>query len=176
MGWSIVTDHEADAIKSLAERDDRTIAIIAATIVEARLKMVLENAFHRNENIESQFFKSTGPLGMFSNKIDLALLLGLITQEAWRDLKTMKDIRNKFAHNLDVRDFTTQQIRNWCENFKLIEKHFREFEPETTEHVNLVMYVDNLSERLAEPKWRYLLTAMLFSTALLFPLGKNPYL
>ena len=108
MGWSAVTDHESDAIQSLAQSDDRTIAIIAATIVEARLRAVLENSFLRDENIEDQFFKSTGPLGMFSNKIDLAFLLGLLTKEAHRDLKTMKDIRNKFAHNLEVKDFQSQ--------------------------------------------------------------------
>ena len=45
---------------------------------------------------------------MFSNKIDLAFLLGLLTKEAHRDLKTMKDIRNKFAHNLEVKDFQSQ--------------------------------------------------------------------
>lgn len=178
MSWSAVTDHESGAIQSLAQSDDRTIAIIAATIVEARLRMVLENSFQRDDKIEEQFFNSTGPLGMFSNKIDLALLLGLVSKEAWRDLKTMKDIRNKFAHKLEVKDFQSQQIGDWCKNFTLIEKHFEDFGTETKNPhgLDLIMHAENLSDLLQQARWRYLLTAQLFSTALLFPKGNRVHI
>jgi DNA-binding MltR family transcriptional regulator len=76
---------------------DRTAAIIAATVVEARLSSALEKRFQRDEKIQSEFFRSSGPLGSFSAKIDLAYLMGSLTKDAWHDLDLMKNIRNKFA-------------------------------------------------------------------------------
>jgi hypothetical protein len=112
MAWTL-EDHEVEAIKGLAKSDDRTAAIIGATVVEARLRSALEKRFQRDEKIEKEFFRSSGAMGSFSAKIDLAFLMGSLTKDAWHDLDLMKDIRNKFAHRIDVLDLKTQQIRDW---------------------------------------------------------------
>jgi hypothetical protein len=179
MGWTANSDHESKAIQSLATSDDRTVAIIAATIVEVRLREALERAIVRDEAIEKEIFRTTGPLGMFSPKISLAFLMGLISKPAWKNLDIMKNIRNRFAHYIDITDFESQPIREWCGNLVLIERHFQDLSApkDYNPHgVDLIMYVENLDDKLKQPRWRYLMTAMLFSTALIFPKGRNPHI
>ena len=179
MGWTANSDHESKAIQNLSTSDDRTVAIIAATIVEARLREVIERALVRDEAVEKEMFRTTGPLGMFAPKINLALLLGLISKQAWKDLNTMKNIRNRFAHYIDITDFQSQQIKDWCKNLDLIERHFQPFNAEKGNDprgVDLIMHAENLDEKLQDPRWRYLMTAMLFSTALVFPRGRNAHI
>jgi hypothetical protein len=176
MGWTANSDHEAKAIEGLSTSDDRTVAIIAATIVEARLREAIERVLVRDEPVEKEMFRTTGPLGMFASKINLALLMGLISKQAWKNLDTMKNIRNRFAHYIDITDFQSQQIRDWCKNLDLIERHFQHFDAGkgyNPHGVDFIMYAENLDEKLRDPRWRYLMTAMLFSTALVFPKGRR---
>jgi hypothetical protein len=116
----------------------------------------------------TKMFRSSGALGTFSSKIGLAYLMGMITEEAFRDLENMKDIRNKFAHHLDVGSFTVQAIANRCLNFKMVDRY-------VIDPVNGVpgdssalfgLAVNGARARLKEPKDRYLLTGQIFDIGL----------
>lgn len=168
MGWTL-RDDEVDSIKELYAGSDRGAAIIAATVVEVRLTDAIKERFVRDVGIENGMFRSSGPLGSFSAKIKLSRLLGICSEEAYRDLENMKNIRNRFAHYLDVQDFEAQRIRDLCKNFRMIDKCV--WEAQTGElpnpfGMNSIMGIEGRDEKFKSAKWRYLITAMLFSGSL----------
>ena len=110
MSWISLSTEESEAIRDLHQSSDRAVAIIAATLVEARLKTALFEKFQRHEKLEKEMFRSTGPLGSFSAKIDMAFMMKIISLGAHRDLENMKNIRNRFAHYIDIKDFESQRF------------------------------------------------------------------
>jgi DNA-binding MltR family transcriptional regulator len=175
MAWINLRGIEGEAVRDLMTASDRATAIMGATLVEARLKAALEQNFQRNDEIEGEMFRSSGPLGSFAAKIHMVCLLGLISPDAHRDLSIMKAIRNKFAHDIEIRDFTSVSISDRCKNFALIDRHFEDSDKSKAsfkrkeEGIDIKMGIDGLDEKLADPRWRYLMTAMLFTAALSFP-------
>jgi DNA-binding MltR family transcriptional regulator len=177
MGWSASTDHEAKAIARFASGDDHTAAIIAGTIVEARLRQALEKVMVRDAEIEREMFHPSGPIGDFAAKIRLAFLLGLISKEGLQNLNLIKDVRNRFAHWVEVESFKSSNVKSLTDRFSILERHFEEtITPEfkNIHGVDLIMNMEGLAEKLTDSRWRFLMAAMFFSTALLFPRGNKP--
>ena len=97
-GWFVETIEEQQAIEEMEATSDRAAAIVIASLVESRLTSALQTAMADAPSIKNDFFRSSGALGSFAAKIDLALLTGLLTEDAHKDLNTMRCIRNVFAH------------------------------------------------------------------------------
>jgi DNA-binding MltR family transcriptional regulator len=124
MFWHwISTGHSAaekealmDAFSDIDQSVDRAAAIVAAAFLEDHLAIALKTRFHQDEKILNETFRSSGPLGSFSAKINLAFLIGLCSQEACKELHTIKDIRNEFAHKGLTRDFNSQRVRDLANN------------------------------------------------------------
>ena len=114
--------------------------------------------------IKNDFFRSSGPLGSFAAKIDLALLTGLLTEDAHSDLNTMRRIRNVFAHELKPTQFdTNDQIWQLAQNFILIEKMMCPMEAEQTPHgFAFAMKVADYDLLKSLPRGRYMLSGRLF--------------
>ena len=126
MGWSASTDHEAKAIMRLASSDDHTVAIIAGTIVEARLRQAIEKVIVRDAEIEKEMFRPSGPLGDFAAKIRLAFLLGIISKEGYDNLDILKTVRNRFAHWVEVENFKSSNVKSLTDRLSIFERHFEE--------------------------------------------------
>ena len=58
-------------------------------------------------------------MASFSVKIDLGLLLGIYEPQVHRYLRTVKDIRNAFAHKSEPINFETQKIAGLCGNIDI---------------------------------------------------------
>jgi hypothetical protein len=69
-----------------------------------------------HNDAEKELFRSSGPLGSFSSRISLALLMGVVSERAYREMMIIKDVRNKFAHALDVVGFEDQWVKDKCAN------------------------------------------------------------
>ena len=52
------------------------------------------------EEIRQQLFRPMA-LGRFSTKIDLAYMMSILSDDAYKDLTNIKNIRNDFAHQLE---------------------------------------------------------------------------
>lgn len=172
MGWSLFNDDETEAVRELFKSSDRAAAIMAATIVENRLTAAIKHRFNPHVAVQKEMFRSSGPLGSFSAKIKLAYLMGICSERAFKDLEVMKDIRNRFAHHIDIKDFNSQRIADWCKNFQLID--ISVFPTGTKDPVinhkpGDWFTIDGHEEKMKDPKWRYLITAMLFSGSLATP-------
>ena len=131
--------------------------------------------FVRDEEIEAKgpSFTKSGPLGSWSAKNKLAFVTGLVSQDAFHDLETMTKIGIASHILFRGRDFGSDQIADWCSNLRLIEKHFQ---TATTGVAIPNMNIEDRAARLRSPRWRYLMTAMLFTTGLLFRQTTQPRL
>jgi DNA-binding MltR family transcriptional regulator len=123
--WIGKADTEAEqlalleAFRDIDEGDDRAIAIAAAAFLEDHLAIALKARFHQDEKILNDMFRSSGPLGSFAAKINMAFLIGLCSKETCKEMHTIKDIRNEFAHKGLTRDFNSQRVRDLANNLTI---------------------------------------------------------
>jgi hypothetical protein len=135
--WHFTTSHHSadekqvlcDAFADIDRSEDRAAAIVAAAFLEDHLAIALKTRLHQDEKILNDIFRSSGPLGSFSAKIDLAFLIGLCSREAHKELHTIKDIRNEFAHRGLTRDFNSQRVRDLANNLTFGKKFKMTFTP-----------------------------------------------
>jgi hypothetical protein len=163
-GWFVETIDEQRAIEEMEAASDRAAAIVIASLVESRLTTALQSSMVDIPSIRADFFRSNGPLGSFAAKIDLALLTGLLTEEAQKDLHNMRRIRNVFAHELAPINFDTNaQVAQLCQNFILLEKMICSMETEDApQGFTFTMKVSDYELLKSLPRGRYMLTGRLF--------------
>lgn len=96
------TQPQAPDLDSFSERfrkeSDRACAVLGAALVDARLESLF---WRRLGSDHKELLASARPLGSFSSRIRLARALGWITEQIRRDLDTIREIRNDFAHSFD---------------------------------------------------------------------------
>lgn len=128
MGWLTLSELDGrvfyDEIKS---GSPRATAVVAGAFVEDHLTRVIkwrlvQEPVNKNKNVAEDMFRPGGPVGDFSNKIDMAYLMGCISKEAWKELETIRRIRNDFAHKMKIFDFDITSIADRCANLKLWEE------------------------------------------------------
>jgi hypothetical protein len=87
------------AMKTEDATDLRAAVITGTALLEVGLERLLKARMRRlNSDDESAIFGSNGSLGSFSSKIRLAHAFGIIGPVTRRDLASLNDIRNVFAH------------------------------------------------------------------------------
>jgi hypothetical protein len=100
---------------------DRGSAMLAGSFAEHTLGIYLKFRIKKNK-LEKLLFDSNGPLSNFSQKISIAYAFDLIKDDQYRDLETIRKIRNEFAHNPFHSTFKDNKIRILCENFSMYEE------------------------------------------------------
>jgi hypothetical protein len=75
------------------------------------------------ERLKKRVPHKVNPKMTFNAKISLAYKVGSIDKELRDDLHRMRNIRNRFAHNKLVYDFTDPVAQNECHHFTLIEHY-----------------------------------------------------
>ncbi len=94
----------------------------------------------------------------------------------------MKDIRNAFAHTLEVSDFSSQKIESWTANLKLCERYATDMKAPRKPKDPKVDYskiphreweswifVHDLKEVLQNPRDRFLISIQMFNWAFSIP-------
>jgi hypothetical protein len=100
-----------DAIERL---EDRAAAILAAAFLEDRLTSAIKARLAADTKAQNKFFKYPGPVSTFAAKIDLAYLMNILDAGTRTGLHAIRDIRNKFAHELDDITFETPDVERLC--------------------------------------------------------------
>lgn len=98
---------------SLNDETDRGCALMAASFIEHRLGELLETYLVKDEAVTA-LLSSTGPLGSFSARIDMAYAVALISKAMRRDLHLLRKIRNDFAHTPKELSFKTRTVADRC--------------------------------------------------------------
>lgn len=163
------------------ERDsDRSVGIVAASIIEQRLTEAFSVFLVDHKTLQGKAFDYRGPLGTFSSKIDMAFLCGLVTKEGHTNLAKVQAIRNKFAHKLEIDSFEHDEIRPKCFALTLLDKMLSELPPEEVAEIHRVadeyrlpklerrpgVRMTGATDILINPRKRYIAWAEMFSSDL----------
>ena len=113
-------------IEEMNGESDRAVAIVGAAWVEEALSDAIQSVLQSHSESWKRLFNGNGPLAIFSARIDLARLLGIVTDAIRSDLHIIRDIRNEFAHQIAHKtehvklSFETDHIRNKCLALKCV--------------------------------------------------------
>ena len=86
--------------EEFSAESDRAIVVLTAAKLDYLLLCVLQKHLVPDTATNDEFFENQGPGSTFSNKIALALRLGLISQDVTQRLTLIRRIRNDFAHEI----------------------------------------------------------------------------
>jgi hypothetical protein len=110
-----------DFQKNYEGESDRSVAILASSFIEEALGKNIRLKLVDAPEV-SRLFEGYAPLATFAAKIDMSLALGLIPTHTHEDLRTIKRLRNIFAHKPDAVNFETSQIKDICERFHSVKR------------------------------------------------------
>jgi DNA-binding MltR family transcriptional regulator len=106
------------------KRNDRAFAITCASMIEERLRWLIETKFISDLSISKRkwIFRGAGPLATFVGKVEVAFALGLIQDHLRRELLLIGRIRNKFAHSFRKVRFSNLEIAKLCDRLREFDK------------------------------------------------------
>jgi hypothetical protein len=90
----------------------RAAAVVGGAFVEEHLTHVLQSRMVRDEKVIEKRFAAGRAFGDFGAKIDLGYLIGVYSKQAYKELTTIRRIRNDFAHQLEVNSFDRDDMRD----------------------------------------------------------------
>jgi len=134
MAWKIerwlaeVFPGESEIYSEYQSLPPRELAIVCAAVLDVALAELLSlRLANHNKEIE-EFLGINGdgraPVGSFGSRIQLGLLVGILTIEDAAILRTIKELRNLFAHRVRVNFLsppvlkTTIKLHSLCVNRK----------------------------------------------------------
>jgi hypothetical protein len=122
-------DELRSAVRGLTPTQHAGVAIVGAALVEEQVhRALLTKMRPLSGQMHKRLFDGYGPLSSFSGKIDVAYALHIITKATYRDLTTIRRIRNKFAHPMSPdTHFDSPEIR-------ALFKQFNTFDDATTDY------------------------------------------
>ena len=113
-----------DYLTELADESDRGAAILAAANFDYLLGDIIEARFctlsgGMSSDLRKQLFEDFGLFYTFAAKINIACALGLYDADIRKGLRTIKKIRNKFAHESGPIAFDGPEISSLCEKLDI---------------------------------------------------------
>jgi len=118
----------------LLGESQRACAIVGAAILDSQLEDLLRSYLVDDGEELNNLLQSShdlAPLRDFGSRITAAYLLGAIDKIAMRDLRVIKEIRNRFGHRPTGLDFNDEQIRKKVESLRVPQLMTTAFERET---------------------------------------------
>ena len=129
-----VTDEEAEALMdAFFKGHPYAAAILGQCMVEYELDKLLRRKLKKvDDGMWKKMTESDGPLGTFSRKTTAAAALGLITEITASKLKTIRVVRNQFAHS--------QRLLRFSDPLILAELHATRFMKSESYMANLLAF------------------------------------
>lgn len=100
----------------------RGTVIVAAAFLDDLLRSLLEAAMVNKGKISKSLLGRDRPLSSFSARIQTAFAFGFLTESEYKDLETVRGIRNEFAHATKVASFSDQQVTQKCNSFAILQR------------------------------------------------------
>jgi DNA-binding MltR family transcriptional regulator len=121
-GLDTLSQEYRDLVETLDTRSDRDFALTFCAYLEdtlhALFRKVLLDQGNPNGDFINNLMRNYGPLSSFNARIDVAYALGWIGRNMWKDLKTIKAVRNLFAHQYKISTFDHPDIQSECTKLK----------------------------------------------------------
>jgi len=142
---------------------DMPAVLIATSYLDECLAALLHQFMVSGSTTESLLSPVTGALGSFSARADLAYSLGLINTFAFKDLKTIGNIRNAFAHSHLSVSFSSPQVQDLTAALGYLAVLDEEM------NMNNASVGDSvpMSKTAASPRDRFVMTVVMLSSQLL---------
>ena len=111
MVWALLNQAQNVALNELIEgqKSDRIVAIVGGAMLDDSLRHAIEQRLRFAKDMNEKLFKVGGPLGNTAPKIDLGYQLYMFEKPMRNTMYGMTEIRNLFAHRLDMRDHFRHQ-------------------------------------------------------------------
>lgn len=101
-------------------KSDRAMVVTSASILDTQLEMLLRKFMIKDNKIEERLFNNAGALATFSAKNSMCYYLGLISKYEFENIEIIRKIRNRFAHEIEIKKMNDDQsIIDFCNNFTL---------------------------------------------------------
>jgi hypothetical protein len=171
--WPFDNDHEAAAVMGLRDESDRAAAIIAATILESRLEQKIKGRLRagsesrQSKAILEELFRAGGAIGSFHIKVQVGFMMRIYGIRTYKELQCIKDIRNRFAHHIDVRDFNSHSIKSKASNLTIVDEYMNDIEKSASLMPQVSpdnAAIANARRYLSSPKARYVSSCALFTS------------
>lgn len=119
----------------LTKESDRGCALLAASFLDYKIELLLRSKLCGTKSILDETFGINGAAGSFSAKINLSYSLGLLPKIMFDDIHTLRKIRNKFGHSIEINSFEEKSIKDLAKNLKY---HIREIADTRKVFINCV--------------------------------------
>jgi hypothetical protein len=93
---------------------DRGAALVAASMLDERLKQILNAYFVEHKESERLLSGFNAPLGTFSARASIALALGLIQENEFTEISLIRKIRNEYGHDWQPKSFEKGRVADLC--------------------------------------------------------------
>ena len=125
---------------------DRATAILAVARFEDKLREAIAKQFvELNRKLEIRIFCGYGPLSTLAGKLDIAYALGMYDQKTLENLRSIKKIRNKFAHSPKPVQFVENDIADMCSTLCV------EYDPERdSPRYQFLFYLQQMERKILE--------------------------
>jgi hypothetical protein len=104
--------------EQLEQESDRGAALVGLAFLDVMLKRLFELKL-LDGTIAEKLLSYPGPLSTTAARSDVAYALGWIGAKTYRDLVTLRKIRNKFAHAHEPVKFTDSAVEALCAKLEL---------------------------------------------------------
>ena len=101
-------------LTELKRESDRGAALIAAAVLDERLKEILENYLIVSKEANALLSGANAPLGTLSARASISYSLGLIQKNEFEEITLIRKIRNEFGHQWKNVDFNNKKIISYC--------------------------------------------------------------
>jgi len=101
---------ELDAYYLADPTQPRAAGVMWPAIIERRIDKLFATGFRPDKTVHNELFQQSGALGSYAVKVRLVYLLGWIEKDLYSDLILISKIRNRFAHNIEAKDFSDRRI------------------------------------------------------------------
>lgn len=113
------SDDWIEMAKEMDAGSDRAAAVLGGAFLDEQLKQLLESLLVEDKKLSEALFSPGGALGSFSSRTKMAYALGLLSPEIYKDIDTIRKIRNDFAHLLHGISFNSDSIKTRCQNLAI---------------------------------------------------------
>lgn len=114
----ITTEELQNFFNEFQQESDRAAALLGAALLDVQLYQLISNfLIDDKEKVDALLERSYAPLETFGARISAAYCMGLISEDERGNLVHIKDIRNRFAHELHGLSFSNDDsIKDKCKN------------------------------------------------------------
>ncbi|WP_051390288.1 hypothetical protein [Bradyrhizobium sp. Ec3.3] len=109
------------ALQELHGETDRGVALVATSFLDKLLRDILGAFMIENQSAKALQSGFNARFGSFSTRIAGCLALGLITEREAEQSDTLRKVRNRFAHEVEV-NFKTESVQALCNNLRVLER------------------------------------------------------